>query len=148
MRFSLRTMTSGARNSISFLRRLLRLITRRYRSLRSDVAKRPPSRGTSGLSSGGITGITSRIIQSGRFPDFRKLVATFKRFDVHHRQQFLDGFGAHLGDKLCRIVAHQLSIAFVAEQFTLFYSSHVAWIDHDVRLEIKDLLEFAQWDVE
>ena len=67
MRFSLRMITSGALSSISFLRRLLRLITRRYRSLRSDVAKRPPSSGTSGRSSGGITGITSRIIHSGRF---------------------------------------------------------------------------------
>ena len=45
--------------------RLLRLMTRRYRSLRSDVAKRPPSSGTSGRRSGGITGTTSRIIHSG-----------------------------------------------------------------------------------
>jgi hypothetical protein len=48
------------------LRRLLRLMTRRYRSFRSDVAKRPPSSGTSGRRSGGMTGITSRIIHSGR----------------------------------------------------------------------------------
>src|SRR3989441_7732875 len=64
MRFSLRTMTSGARNSVNFFRRLLRLMTRRYRSFRSEVANRPPSSGTSGRSSGGITGTTSRIIQS------------------------------------------------------------------------------------
>ena len=30
-----------------------------------EVAKRPPSKGTSGLNSGGITGITLRIIHSG-----------------------------------------------------------------------------------
>src|SRR6476660_295079 len=65
MRFSLRRMTSGARCEMSFCRRLLRLMTRRYRSLRSDVAKRPPSSGTSGRRSGGITGMTSRIIHSG-----------------------------------------------------------------------------------
>ena len=46
--FSLRTMISGAARSSRRFRRLLRLITRRYRSLRSDVAKRPPSSGTSG----------------------------------------------------------------------------------------------------
>src|SRR5438046_754794 len=67
MRFSLRRMTSGARCRISFCSRLLRLITRRYRSFRSDVAKRPPSSGTSGRRSGGMTGMTSRIIQRGSF---------------------------------------------------------------------------------
>ena len=48
MRFSLRTMMSGALQLIRRLRRLLRLMTRRYRSLRSEVVKRPPSSGTSG----------------------------------------------------------------------------------------------------
>jgi len=81
MRFSLRTMTSGARNSINFFKRLLRLMTRRYKSFKSDVAKRPPSNGTRGRNSGGMTGITSRIIHSGLFPDFKKLVATFNRFE-------------------------------------------------------------------
>ena len=40
-------------------------MTRRYRSLRSDVAKRPPSSCTIGRSSGGITGTTSRIMARG-----------------------------------------------------------------------------------
>src|SRR4029450_9027416 len=65
MRFSLRMMTSGAFSSISFFNRLLRLMTRRYRSLRSEVAKRPPSSGTSGRSSGGMAGLTARSIPSG-----------------------------------------------------------------------------------
>src|SRR2546427_7394326 len=65
-------ITSGARSSRSFLSRLLRLMTRRYRSLRSEVANRPPSSGTRGLSSGGMTGMTSRIIHSGLFPDLRR----------------------------------------------------------------------------
>jgi hypothetical protein len=73
-------MTSGALSSISFLRRLFRLMTRRYRSFRSDVANRPPSSGTSGRSSGGITGMTSRIIHSGRFVDLRNESTTFSRF--------------------------------------------------------------------
>ena len=79
MRFSLRTITSGACSSISFFNRLLRLITRRYRSFRSLVAKRPPSSGTSGRSSGGITGITSRIIHSGLLPLLRNDSTTRRR---------------------------------------------------------------------
>ena len=82
MRFSLRTMMSGAFNSSRRRRRLLRLITRRYRSLRSDVANRPPSSGTSGRSSGGNTGSTSRIIHSGFTPDLSKPSRTFKRFAI------------------------------------------------------------------
>ena len=59
---------SGALSCMRRLRRLLRLMTRRYRSLRSDVAKRPPSSWTMGRSSGGMTGRMSMIIHSGRLP--------------------------------------------------------------------------------
>ena len=44
---------------------LFLFITLLYKSFKSDVAKRPPSSGTRGLNSGGITGITLRIIHSG-----------------------------------------------------------------------------------
>ena len=54
------------------MRRLLRLMTRRYRSFRSEVAKRPPSSCTIGRRSGGMTGRVDRIIHSGRAPDLRK----------------------------------------------------------------------------
>ena len=79
MRFSLRTMISGAPKSSKRFKRLLRLITRRYKSLRSDVAKRPPSNWTIGRNSGGITGTMSIIIHSGRFPDWRNASTTSKR---------------------------------------------------------------------
>ncbi len=82
MRFSLRTMMSGAFSSSRRFNRLLRLITRRYRSFRSDVAKRPPSSGTSGRSSGGSTGSTSRIIHSGLMPDFWNASSTFRRLAI------------------------------------------------------------------
>ena len=59
IRFSLRMMMSGACSSMNRFSRLLRLMTRRYRSFRSEVAKRPPSSGTSGRRSGGMTGTTS-----------------------------------------------------------------------------------------
>ena len=59
---------SGALSCMRRLRRLLRLMTRRYRSLRSEVAKRPPSSWTMGRISGGMTGSTSMIIHSGRLP--------------------------------------------------------------------------------
>ena len=88
MRFSFRRMTSGARCMMSFCSRLLRLMTRRYRSFRSDVAKRPPSSGTSGRRSGGITGMTSRIIHSGLLrvspasPELRKASTILSRLSI------------------------------------------------------------------
>ena len=60
---------SGAPNSRSLFKRLFLLIILLYKSLRSDVAKRPPSNCTIGRKSGGITGTTSKIIHSGLFPD-------------------------------------------------------------------------------
>ena len=81
MRFSLRTMMSGALSSSRRRRRLLRLITRRYRSLRSEVAKRPPSSGTSGRRSGGSTGSTVMTIHSGLLPDSMNDSRSFRRFD-------------------------------------------------------------------
>ena len=44
------------------------MITLLYKSFKSDVANLPPSRGTNGLNSGGITGITVKIIHSGFWP--------------------------------------------------------------------------------
>ena len=67
--FSFLTMISGAFKSKSLLRRLFLFITLLYKSLRSDVANLPPSNGTKGLNSGGITGTVVNIIHSGLFPD-------------------------------------------------------------------------------
>src|SRR5699024_12375058 len=47
-RFSFRTIISGAPSSSSRARRLFRLIIRRYRSFKSEVANRPPSSCTMG----------------------------------------------------------------------------------------------------
>jgi hypothetical protein len=49
------------------------------------VAKRPPSSGTSGRSSGGMTGMTSRIIQFGWWPDLRKASTTLRRLAAFRR---------------------------------------------------------------
>jgi len=82
MRFSLRVMISGARNSSKRFKRLLRLITRRYKSFKSEVAKRPPSNGTNGRKSGGNTGKTSITIHSGLMPERVKASKTFKRLAI------------------------------------------------------------------
>ncbi len=89
IRFSLRNITSGALISINLFKRLLRIITRRYKSFKSDVAKRPPSSGTKGRNSGGITGTAFIIIHSGLFSlsflvffESRKASTTFKRFNA------------------------------------------------------------------
>ena len=47
-----------------------------YRSFKSEVANLPPSSCTIGLRSGEITGIASRIIHSGLFPDWIKASIT------------------------------------------------------------------------
>ena len=80
IRFSFRIITSGAFRSISFLRRLFRLMIRRYKSFRSLVAKFPLSSITSGRRSGGITGATSMIIHSGLFSLVRMALTIFNRF--------------------------------------------------------------------
>ena len=80
--FSLRTMISGAPSSSSLFRRLFLLMILRYRSFKSLVAKRPPSSCTMGRRSGGITGIASRIIHSGRFPDSRNASTTSRRLII------------------------------------------------------------------
>jgi len=78
-------MMSGARSSIRRLSRLFRLITRRYRSFRSEVANRPPSSGTSGRSSGGRTGTTSSTIHSGLLPELRNASTIRRRLVIFFR---------------------------------------------------------------
>src|SRR5690606_11554048 len=82
IRFSFLKITSGAFISIKRFKRLLRIITLRYKSFKSEVAKRPPSRGSKGLNSGGITGTIFITIHSGRFRFFEALKdsTTCKRF--------------------------------------------------------------------
>ncbi len=82
IRFSLLTMISGAPRSSSRLRRLFRLITRRYRSLRSEVAKRPPSSCTIGRRSGGMTGTASRTMPCGLLPVLRNASTTLSRLSA------------------------------------------------------------------
>jgi hypothetical protein len=47
--------------------------------VQSDVAKRPPSSGTSGRKSGGSTGSTVMIIHSGLLPEVWNASISFKR---------------------------------------------------------------------
>ena len=79
--FSFLTIISGALSSSRRFNLLFLLITLLYRSLRSEVAKRPPSRGTKGLRSGGRTGRTLIIIHSGLFPDSLNASNNFNRLD-------------------------------------------------------------------
>ena len=60
---------AGAFKSINLFNLLFLLITLRYKSFKSEVANLPPSSGTKGLSSGGITGMHDKIIHSGLFPE-------------------------------------------------------------------------------
>ena len=79
--FSLRTIMSGAFKSNKRRKRLFLLITRRYKSFKSEVAKRPPSKGTNGLRSGGRIGNTVNTIHSGLLPESLKDSANLRRLD-------------------------------------------------------------------
>ena len=126
IRFSLLTMISGAPRSISRFNRLFRLITRRYRSLRSEVAKRPPSSCTIGRSSGGITGTQSSTMPSGEFVrllERRDDLEPLDRADLALALAVLDGVAQDLGlgvdvevrdDLLERLGAHA-AVEVVAE---------------------------------
>ena len=66
-------MTSGAFISTRRFKRLLRIMTRRYKSFKSEVAKRPPSKGTRGRSSGGIIGTTLGMMTFSYFSGIGKI---------------------------------------------------------------------------
>ena len=72
----------GAPISNKRFKRLLRLITLRYKSFKSDVAKRPPGNGTNGLKSGGNTGRTVITICSGLLPELLKDSSICKRLSI------------------------------------------------------------------
>ena len=78
--FSFLTMMSGAFNSSNLFNLLFLLITRLYKSFKSDVANLPPSSGTNGRKSGGNIGKTSSIIHSGLFPEFINDSINLRRF--------------------------------------------------------------------
>ncbi len=80
IRFSFLTIISGASSSSNRFKRLFLLITRRYRSFKSELANRPASSATSGLKSGGRTGRTVNSIWTGSLPDSIKESIIFKRF--------------------------------------------------------------------
>ncbi len=79
IRFSFLMITSGACRSNKRFSLLLRFITLRYKSFKSEVAKRPPSSCTIGRRSGGITGSSVSIIHSGRLLELRIASTTFSR---------------------------------------------------------------------
>ena len=93
---------SGAARSRRRFKRLLRLITRRYRSFKSEVAKRPPSSGTSGRKSGGSTGSTFITIHSGLLFDSLNASINFKR---------LDAFLSFVSEVVCGISSRKRAIS-------------------------------------
>ena len=68
--------------------------------------------------------------------------------DLHHRKQFFDCFGAHFGNELAGILAHQFPITLIGQQLALFQILNITRIDDDVGLEVEDLLEFSQRNIE
>ncbi len=118
-----------------------------------------------------MTGMTSRIIHSGRFVDLRNESTTFSRLanfsffcadgfrahfhaqlvgelvDVDALQQLLDRLGAHLSAELVSPLLARLAVLLFGEQLVLLEIA-VERIDDDVGLEVQDALELAERDVE
>ncbi len=135
------------------------------------MANRPPSRGTSGRSSGGSTGMVSRIIHSGRLPLCWKASTTLRRlatflrlaslaasfisarswaesfFEVDGGQQLPNRFGAHVGGELAGELLHRLAVFVLAQDLTA-HQRGVPLVEHDVGLEVENLLEFLEGHVE
>ncbi len=72
------------------------MIILRYKSFKSDVAKRPPSNCTIGRISGGITGITVMIIHSGLFLEMRNASTTSSLLIILARFWPLESFNSFL----------------------------------------------------
>ena len=104
---------SGAFKSKSLLSLLFLLITLLYKSFKSDVANLPPSNGTNGRSSGGITGTVVKIIHSGLFPESINDSMSFNLFKVlssvtFDLMVFKDSLSFFLSDS--RSIANNISL--------------------------------------
>jgi hypothetical protein len=148
--------------STSFFNRLLRLMTRRYRSFRSEVAKRPPSRGTQvGRDDGdhvehhplgairrlaeGLDGLQAleQVLLALRARlglDAGAHVAR-QRVHVDLGQHLLDGGGAHLRIEVAAFIL-QVDVLFLGDQLVLLQVG-VARIHHHVGFVVDDPLEVA-----
>ena len=140
--------------------------------MRSEVAKRPPSSGTSGRSSGGITGTTSRIIHSGRLFDSMKASISFSRLtsflrraseSVSRSSSRSRCFSStrSIADSIVRSASAPIDAVNWSSPYSscafmqLFFAEQLvqlqrrqAGLDDDVVLEIEDALEILQRHVE
>ena len=91
------------------------LITLRYKSFKSDVANLPPSNGTKGLSSGGITGIHVKIIHSGLFPELMNDSINFNLFTALSSETFdLISFNSNFNLSLSDFKSNLSNISLIA----------------------------------
>src|SRR5271168_1467520 len=69
-------------------------------------------------------------------------------FHFHAAEQFLDGFGAHLGGELAGIFLLQFAVLVFEQHFALAKNGDFAGIDDDERLKVKDALKIAHGNVQ
>src|SRR4029077_4487599 len=63
-------------------------------------------------------------------------------------KQFLDGFRAHLGDKLTGILGGELAVFLFLKDLTLLEDSDFALVDNDEGFEVENALEVAHGNVQ
>ncbi len=83
-------MISGAFKSNNLFKRLFLFITRLYKSFKSDVANLPPSSGTKGLSSGGITGTVSSATSASTATNANNVDVAADTGTANHPLTFID----------------------------------------------------------
>ncbi len=67
--------------------------------------------------------------------------------DVHRHEQLADRLGPHRGGKIRAVLLHRLAVAALGQELFIF-QRRGAGIEHDVGLEIKDLLDVLERHVE
>src|SRR5262249_54104579 len=81
--------------------------------------------------------------------DFHFLAELIGEFvHVNAAEKFLDGFRAHLGDKLAGVFLRELAIFLFLKDLTLLEDGDFVRINDYERFEIEDALEIAHGDIE
>ena len=136
------------------------------------MAKRPPSRGTRGRRSGGMTGIVVRIIHSGWLPDLRKASTTLQALgelfllgvgggflqvgpelriqavEVDFLEERADRLGADAGhEAVAPYFSRHSSESLLGEELP-FLEGRVLRVQDHVGLEVEDLLQILEGHVE
>ena len=172
MRFSLRTITSGACSSISFFKPVVAVddaaieivqigsgeaaaVQRHQRAQLRRQHRKHIQNHPFGLVAAlaerfehlQALGVLDALLQARiHLHFFAQLFGEL--LDFHALQEFLDGFGAHLRAELPREILLQFAVFFLGEHLAFLDARDFAGIDDDVAFEVQNALEIAHGNVQ